>query len=646
MKFYGTLTVNSFILGFLTLTSVSANVMHPEIALLDAQERNVLESGAPVSPMKTCGFCHDTTYIEQSSTHALVGWDRTSEPGTIATGKPWDSGIGLYGRWDPGIYQVLDSSGATHREKVLKDWAQSYGRQHVGGGPTLELGQEMNCFLCHLGNADNSSRLSELAAGNFAWVATATLLQSGVVTKGSDGFQYARAEFTSEGKVKRENFVLSDPRNTACGFCHGYVHAGDLSVQIELGSGDLSLTEYRGSVYAGQRLRNSALNLQHKEQLDRTWDTHAERLLNCTSCHYSLNNPLYRAEAEQTKPQHLKFDGRRLALHQYLYQPMHRFAKGQSSYFQLEPEFKAAMRRCESCHDTAVTHEWLPYKERHFDRLSCESCHIPYNHFTAREQIDWTAIHATGQPLLTYHNVEERVCNPHTYFKGFAPVLLTRKELDGKLRLAPYNLVSAYYWVHGEPELPVSLEQLTKVYLVGAEHHPMILAVFDRDGDGLLSDLELRVDTEQKLALVKDRLQQLGLESPRIKADVQAYGIHHGVTHGEWATQDCAACHSRAGRLGAEFELAAYTPGGVIPSQINGVNVVITGSIEQTARGAVILKPNNFEATDSDYYVLGASRVPRINRLGGLIVILVIAGVLGHGGLRYIFARMRRERVR
>jgi cytochrome c553 len=40
-----------------------ASPIHPNFPLLDEEGNSVLESGAPVSTMQTCGACHDTEFI-------------------------------------------------------------------------------------------------------------------------------------------------------------------------------------------------------------------------------------------------------------------------------------------------------------------------------------------------------------------------------------------------------------------------------------------------------------------------------------------------------------------------------------------------------------------------------------------------------
>ncbi|MDD4786202.1 MAG: hypothetical protein PHO07_03440, partial [Pirellulales bacterium] len=62
--------------------------LHPPIRLLDAAGTNVLESGRPVSPMRTCAGCHDTAYIESHSFHAALGHDERTAAGFVEGGRP------------------------------------------------------------------------------------------------------------------------------------------------------------------------------------------------------------------------------------------------------------------------------------------------------------------------------------------------------------------------------------------------------------------------------------------------------------------------------------------------------------------------------------------------------------------------------
>ena len=47
--------------------------LHPTFAMLDASGKNVLESGAAISTMKTCGQCHATDFIQKHAFHSDLG---------------------------------------------------------------------------------------------------------------------------------------------------------------------------------------------------------------------------------------------------------------------------------------------------------------------------------------------------------------------------------------------------------------------------------------------------------------------------------------------------------------------------------------------------------------------------------------------
>ena len=66
-------------------------------------------------------------------------------------------------------------------------------------------------------------------------------------------------------------------------------------------SGSLQ-TLTRGEIFSPQKISESGVNLVGKDSLNRSWDVHAERLLECSNCHFSINNPIYRKETEATQP--------------------------------------------------------------------------------------------------------------------------------------------------------------------------------------------------------------------------------------------------------------------------------------------------------------------------------------------------------
>ena len=289
--------------------SIAASPLHPDFSLLDADGVNVLESGSPISTMQTCGQCHDTAFIESHSFHADVGASAAVEPGQAGTGRPWDTGEGLFGKWNPITYIVPGKVGLSTEE-----WIQTIGLRHVGGGPAEETGVEMNCFLCHLSDPDNESRIRALEAGDFEWANTATLAASQIMTYADGQADWNEAAFDEQGELLPTFVSIQDPANENCGQCHGTVHL-DASPLVLTGCDDTGWeTATTGMVFSSQRLDDSGMNLEDKEELTRSWDIHMERLVECTDCHFSLNNPVYSQGSGADSLDNLEFDPRRLEI--------------------------------------------------------------------------------------------------------------------------------------------------------------------------------------------------------------------------------------------------------------------------------------------------------------------------------------------
>ena len=374
---------------------------HPTYSLLDKDSENVLDSGKPVSTMATCGACHDAEFITSHSFHADVGLSAFGEAGSVENGREWDSSPGLFGKWNPLTYRFLSPEGDENIDLTTAEWLQLFGQRHVGGGPAEisrdgvtpltdlsadansvettiidpETGEriawdwqasgttEMNCFLCHTPNPNNEARKAELAAGNFQWANTATLVGSGLVAGENNEYVWNQDAFDDDGNLLLEYVTVQDPSNDNCGACHGLVHT-DVQTPLALDgcTPEQWTTITTGQINSPQRIANSGLNISDKGDLSRSFDVHAERVVGCTDCHFSLNNPVYYQESEETRPDHLTFDPRRIDIGEYLYRPLHQFAKGQSTQNALAPEFDNSLRRCESCHSMENTHDWLPYK--------------------------------------------------------------------------------------------------------------------------------------------------------------------------------------------------------------------------------------------------------------------------------------------
>lgn len=650
----------------------SLKSLHPNFALVDADSVNVLTSGRAVSTMKSCGQCHDTDFIASHAFHADLGLSSFT-----ASSKSWDSSPGLFGKWDPLRYRYLTQSTDARLDLSTAGWLMLNGERVVGGGPAMTSrtgkplttlkaqadnpetsildatghrapwdwsksgAMEMNCFLCHLEQPNQAARKAAIRAGQFADANTATLSGLNIVEKDAKGWAWNKAAFTAEGLLNSQNLGIQDPTNANCAACHGTVHpAGDAPLLFNACDLDYPQTATTGQLMASQRINASGANLANKAELTRSWDIHAERQLQCTDCHHALNNPAQVNRLQGKQPAHLRYDPRALEITEYLQRPDHTFARGQSAQGQASPENKGTMRRCESCHDAAVSHQtWLPYVDTHMATLACETCHIPKMHAPAIQSLDWTVVRADGSPAQTCRGVNGKPDDIRSLVTGFDPALLKRTNVDGASMLAPYNLITTFYWVYEDTQgnkRPVRLHDLKAAYLDGGAYAADIVVAFDGNGDGTIDATELRVDSPQKEAAVKARLMRLGLQQVRMEGQVQPFSINHNVTRGKTAINDCKVCHSAGSRMTQGTQLTSFAP--VMPAFDLNNNVSASGELIRQDNGALFYQP--VSARD-DLYVFGTSRIHWVDGFGALAFVGTLLGVMGHGGMRYLAFRKR-----
>ncbi len=649
-----------------------ANRLHPDFVVLDANGVNVLDSGASLSTMKTCGQCHDTDYIESHAFHADLGLKSFA-----ANAASWDSSPGLFGRWDPLRYRYLSRSGDQRLDLSTPEWLMQLGERVVGGGPAMRSragaslldlppdganpesallgdsgeitpwdwttsgGMEMNCFLCHLEQPNISARAEALHQGQFGRANTATLSGLNIVEAAGQVWAWNPAAFNDQRELQSRLVNIQDPTNANCAACHGEVHpATDEPLTISACDLDYPQTATTGQVIASQRINASGVNLAGKAELHRSWDIHAERQLQCTDCHHALNNPAHLSQIQGNNPAHLRYDPRSLEINEYLRRPDHNFARGQSAQFNLAPEYKGTMRRCENCHDAATSHQaWLPYVETHMAAMACETCHIPKLHAPANQSYDWTLIRTDGAAISSCRGVEGPPGDVRSLVTGYQPVLLQRRNIDGQSMLAPYNLITSFYWVYQDgsgQQRPVRLIDLKTAFLKDGAHAPEIVSAFDADGDGRLGDTELVIVTPAQQQLLQARLSALGLADVHIEGRVQPYSINHNVVRGENALNDCRACHNQGSRLMQSMRLADHAP--VMPEFVATTNVSGSGEMIRDQAGALIYQP---QPAQDGLYIFGASRNSWMDRLGALAFAGTLFGVFAHGSLRYLAWRRR-----
>ncbi|HLO29961.1 MAG TPA: cytochrome b/b6 domain-containing protein [Anaerolineales bacterium] len=651
--------------------------LHPTFALLDQNGDNVLKSGNTISTMKTCGQCHDTDFIQSHAFHSDLGLSDYAQDGDF------NASTGTFGKWDPLTYRFLSQKGDQRLDLSTAEWLELYGNRVVGGGPATtsregaaltaikadtanpeasilnsETGQaeawswkesgtmEMNCLLCHMDNPNYQARSAAIQSGQFELANTATLFNGGLVSPTENGFQWNPSAFQENGQINPDKVFVKDPTNENCAACHGEVHT-DAKEPLTIHPGDLNTpqTALTGQVISPQKISESGVNLSGKAELNRSWDIHAERQLQCTDCHYALNNPARADETRKAEPGHLLYDPRTLDISEYLEKPDHNLARGQSAQYNVAPELKGTMRRCENCHDAKTGHaDWLPYLDTHMAAVACETCHIPQMYAPAIQSYDWTVLTLDKQPVKSYRGVDGNPNAVTSLVTGYKPILLNRTNIDGQKLLAPYNLITTYYWVYDDAngnQRPVRLIDLEAAYFETSSYAADILSTFDINHDGALSNSELVIDSPAKEEAVKSRLLALGLNNPRIEGLTQPYSINHNVTRGEYAVNDCKTCHGDPSRVSQPLKLASYSPNGVLPVFDTANNINASGEIVKGKDGAVYYNP--LPANDK-LYVFGSSRVNWIDWLGALVFVGTLLGVAGHGTLRY-FSRRKQAKA-
>jgi len=656
-----------------------ASPLHPTFALLDKNGENVLTSGKALSTMQTCGQCHDTEFIQSHAFHSDLGLSDYKRSSPVDTqGDDLNSSTGTFGKWDPLTYRYLSQTGDERLDLSTAEWLKLYGSRVSGGGPAVtsregtlltdvnadasnpeasilnsETGQaeawdwnesgtlEMNCFLCHMEDPNYEARLRAIQSGQFELANTATLFNGGLAVETEDGFKWNEFAFQENGEINANRVLIKDPTNSNCAACHGEVHT-DTSQPLTLQAGNLEYpqTATTGQVISSQKMSESGVNLSGKAELNRSWDIHAERQLGCTDCHYSLNNPSHADETQKVEPDHLLYDPRTLEISEYLEKPDHNFARGESAQYNVAPELKGTMRRCESCHDASKGHtDWLPYIDTHMAAVACETCHIPQMYAPAIQSYDWTVLTLDKQPVKSYRGVDGDPNAVTSLVTGYKPILLNRTNIEGDQLLAPYNLITTYFWVYDDAngnKRPIRLLDLETTFFENDNYAADIVSAFDVNSNGSLSDSELVIDSPAKEEVVKSKLASLGLDNPRIEGLTQPYSINHNVTRGEDAVNDCKACHNDESRVSQPIKLSNYAPNDSLPAFDTANNVNASGEIVKGDDGAVYYNP--VPANDK-LYVFGSSRVNWIDWFGALMFAGALLGVIGHGTLRYFSIR-------
>lgn len=397
----------------------------------------------------------------------------------------------------------------------------------------------------------------------------------------SAGLPTQRAAYDAEGRLGAAFITLQAPADEQCLACHG---SGGGPHPLALPSRYLDpatglhpqhLSRDSGAVYSAGLRRDSLLNLQGKAALEQPWDLHAARLLRCVDCHYSPNKPGRRGPPQRA-PEHLKRDPRQQSSAAYLRRPDHRLASAD----------------CLDCHDASQGHAFLPYAQRHFEKLDCRACHIPLQHAPVLMQEDRALPDAQGRPRQQWRNLDGDAGTPmHARLvHPFQPWLASVPGRDGQALIRPVNVVTERAW-HG------------------ADGRELDYKLVQRAHQGLAN--------KEDLAALRSRLQALGVKAPEARTRTRVVPILHGVQEGAGVLRACLDCHSPGARLDTPLPL---------------------GSLADPADPA-LPKLGGGE----HLYLPGLGRQTWSTRLGSAFFLLTVLGVAFHAFWRWRTQRQRRH---
>jgi hypothetical protein len=318
----------------------------------------------------------------------------------------------------------------------------------------------------------------------------------------------------------------------------------------------------------------------------------------------------------------------------YLKRPDHNFARGNIPPETVNLTRHNTMRACADCHDAEKGHAFLPYKERHFQALACQTCHIPAVHFWAYRSDDWGFLMDSGGSRITYRGISGSIVDPDSEITGYLPAYIPTPDKKNNLQIRPTNLITGVYWFDKTKGRPVFTWQVQKAFFKerSAEgdwtYRPEIVKAFG-DQEGIIDFPQAVYDTPEKIALVKGLLQQhAGVADPELRIEVVPWAMSHGLVGKDQAIRTCTACHARKSMLRQAMDLNTFLPQGV-PVVFRGknVNVVNYQGKEPTFDNRLLL---------SSFYITGYSRSGWVEWLGWLCVSGVLLFSVVHGIIRII----------
>ncbi|MBN2719245.1 MAG: cytochrome b/b6 domain-containing protein [Deltaproteobacteria bacterium] len=432
------------------------------------------------------------------------------------------------------------------------------------------------------------------------------------------------------GRLAASKSRVRRATSKVCSQCHGILESNVLSIpddyetrlRDENGYLTYDLTRTTGALVSDMPYSKSQLNLKNKASMQYPADVHAARLVGCTDCHHTANNPT-RSGVRKSQLSHLKEDPRRVSFSEYLQQPDHTLATP----------------KCTECHNALATHDFLPYKSRHLSVLDCQSCHVPKLYGPVLSTIDETVVNHRGNPVLLYAEAIDSKESLNAQLRaGISPSLLPYQDKTGKHKIGAFNFVVNWYWIDDNTGKRVSADVLKKAYLKNASggYTHEATALFDQNKNGKVEKSELIIKSTTQNKAVTQWLKNVGVKQPRMVGEISAYPIAHGITNKDGVLASCDACHDADGRFAGNIKVSDRLPA--------GGTLMLGKNMDRLTHGQLLSSESltwQRQGVEDTWYVFGFSRADWSDTGGFILFVLSFLGILAHGGYRFVTRKQR-----
>lgn len=430
-----------------------------------------------------------------------------------------------------------------------------------------------------------------------------------------------RAAYDGEGRLKRAWITLGAPTSQQCAACHTVAEIpghpvqlpqGYLQGQAPGGPRVAMVSRRQGTLWSGQLMSQSQLDLEGKDHLNRPWDVHAARMLSCSDCH----SPLSRAPQDTHAggpTGYLSHDPRQRGIAASLLQPDHRLRTA----------------NCLACHTVDKAHAALPYAQRHLEKVACQACHVPSLHAPLLQEDDRSVLQPDGRTRQVWKAVEGGAGDAVNarYIHASTPLLLPYPNEGLPAQVQAVNLVLERRWIDRRSGEELPLETLQRAWQAG---HASGAGSAWQSADGSLS-------AAGQTALAAE-LRKLAPGTPELQVQVKVQPIVHGIQGGSAVLRRCSACHGAGSRMSGDLPLEATgylqgarlvdAKGRAYPAHLAALKASPAGLWVQRSVGDALALPGQGRNTWSTV-------------LGFIFFVLTVAGVIGHAAWRWVSQRRR-----